>query len=186
MVKKIPDIECKTLKEEATETTVDWKELLKKVSDKPLHLCFPKKSRFAKITDNTDYLEILSEFAKDPTTDKTFLISEQQQKFIDTCQKQKNSVKTLLWLRFIRTLDKIPTYCIDDYELLFCILTFVVPMKYAHRIAKCLLDEYETLENILAAPTGELQELLFRHDDVIMLLDLVYAVLRKYTLEYEQ
>jgi len=162
-------------------------ELLKEIKNKPLTFCFPKKHPPLKLKDNTDYLQILVEFAKDPQTDKSFFISEEQQKFLDNCQSAKNTIKNLMWLRFLETLKKTPSNCIDDYELLFCLLTFVVPMRYAHRIAKCLLDEYETLENVLTAPAGELHDLLFfnKSKDVIMLLEILYAILRKCAWEFD-
>ncbi len=146
----------------------------------------PYNTSPTKPKNDLDYLEILLELAKDPMLDECFFIPEEMKKFFDKNHKRKNEIKTLLWIRLTTTLKKVPAWCIDDYELLFCILSFVIPMKHAHRLTKYLLDKYETLENVLTAPNKELQELLFRHDDALILLDLVYALLYKYTIEYEQ
>lgn len=184
MVKRDPDILDKLIEKYSKPTKQELKakqeELLSQISNKPLTFCFPQKHP-KKIEDNIDFIDILTEFAKDPNTDKSFFISEKQQKFLDNYDKHKNEVKHLLWLRFFKTFNETPLPDINDYELLFGLLTFVLPMQYAHRVAKCLLDEYETLENVLLAPAEELHNLLSFNNstDVLMLLDLLYALLRK-------
>lgn len=165
-------------KQELNETAE--KKSFEKIKKKPLHSYPLKKAKPAQIKDNIDFLNILDEFVKDPQTDKSFFISEENQKFLDSYCGPKDTVKKLLWLRFLETFKKIPPYRIDDFELLFCLLSFSMPIRYTYHLTKCLLEEYKTLEEVLTAPAEELRSLLFKNDkDTLMLLDLLYAVLRK-------
>lgn len=103
--------------------------LLNDIKKRPLIHNKSQKRHPTKIRENIDFLEILAEFARDPKTDKTFFIPEKKKMFIDTYYGPKNEVKNLVLDRFAKKLKNTPAHCIDDYELLFCLLIYILPMQ---------------------------------------------------------